>query len=118
MGIMERNISKTDINMSNLLQVPQEPKKSALKKSATGDGSSHLEVRGLGKRQKSFVQFDNTTVVIEDTDGENKEKVEPNTGIKNKEATRGNVETKGAVMSSRSSSWTDSLKLTKKKLGK
>merc|ERR1711936_1493711 len=109
------NMSNTDRNMP-LTQ--GDTKKSALKKSATVDGSSLLSVGGLGKRQKSFVQFDDNTVVIEDKDGDNKGKEEPKTENKNKEPTKGNMKTKGAVISSTSSSWTDSLKLTKKKLGK
>ena len=51
---------------SHLLAVPQEVKKSALKKTSSVDQGSSLAVKGLGKRQKSFVQFDDKAVVIED----------------------------------------------------
>ena len=58
----------------SLLSVPQEVKKSSLKKTSSieqgqgGQGSS-LAVKGLGKRQKSFVQFDDNAVVIDDGAG-------------------------------------------------
>ena len=62
-------MSLTEDTPSNLLSVQQEVKKSSLKKASStdqgGQGSS-LAVKGLGKRQKSFVQFDDNAVVIDD----------------------------------------------------
>ena len=52
----------------NNLAVPGEARKSSMKKSLSVDQgpSSSLAVKGLGKRQKSFVQFDDNAVVIDD----------------------------------------------------
>ena len=61
-------MSLTGDTPSSLLSVPQEVKKSSLKKASStdqGQGST-LAVKGLGKRQKSFVQFDDNAVVIDD----------------------------------------------------
>ena len=65
------SMSLTEDTPPSLLSVPQYVKKSSLKKTSSieqgqgGQGSS-LTVKGLGKRQKSFVQFDDNAVVIDD----------------------------------------------------
>ena len=63
-------MNHTEDKTSQLLEVPQERKKSALKKTSSVEQGSGLAVKGLGKRQKSFVQFDDNTVVIEDAAGD------------------------------------------------
>ena len=65
-------MSHTGHNDSHMLAVPQEVKKSALKKTSSVEGGSSLAVKGLGQRQKSFVQFDDTAVVIGGAGGEDK----------------------------------------------
>ena len=83
-------MSLTKDTPPSLLSVPQEVKKSSLKKTSPieqgqgGQGSS-LAVKGLGKRQKSFVQFDDNAVVIDDwvSGGAAKEKEKEKKGTGN-----------------------------------
>ena len=65
------SMSHAEDTPPSLLSVPHKVKKSSLKTTSSieqgqgGQGSS-LAVKGLGKRQKSFVQFDDNAVVIDD----------------------------------------------------
>ena len=58
------------LSSSRMLSGTKEPRKSALKKSSSyaveEEQKTSLAVKGLGKRQKSFVQFDENAVVIDD----------------------------------------------------
>eukprot|EP00092_Neocalanus_flemingeri_P036369 GFUD01039595.1.p1 GENE.GFUD01039595.1~~GFUD01039595.1.p1 ORF type:complete len:108 (-),score=40.98 GFUD01039595.1:39-362(-) len=96
-------MNHTEDKSAHLLGLPQETKKSSLKKSSSVDQGSGLTVQGLGARQKSFVQFDDKPVVIEDAGGDAVDKEDH--------------KTKGGNCSPKSHRWTDSLKITKKKLG-
>eukprot|EP00092_Neocalanus_flemingeri_P034302 GFUD01037305.1.p1 GENE.GFUD01037305.1~~GFUD01037305.1.p1 ORF type:complete len:117 (-),score=47.85 GFUD01037305.1:96-446(-) len=105
-------MNHTEDKSAHLLGLPQETKKSSLKKSSSVDQGSGLAVQGLGARQKSFVQFDDKPVVIEDAGGDAVDKKDK----KDKEDKKDH-KTKGGNCSPKSHRWTDSLKITKKKLG-
>merc|ERR1711915_367926 len=103
MGVTLSKMSQTESKQSGHLSVPEEKRKSSLKKTSTDQTISNLAVKGLGKRQKSFVQFDDNAVIINDDEKQS-------TKGKEKEGPKDN-----SSSSEKSHKWTDSLKLNKKK---
>merc|ERR1712168_122894 len=93
---------------TRMLGVTKEPKKSALKKSSSCsvdvEQKTSLAVKGLGKRQKSFVQFDDNDIVIDDVAQEPAD-----------DNTEGGTEDSSCT--GKGARWTDSMKINKKKFG-
>ena len=112
-------MSQNESKQSGHLSVPEEKRKSSLKKTSTDQTSSNLAVKGLGKRQKSFVQFDDNAIVINDdenqsTKGREKDGEKGRQNLKICSSYKTDI-TLATGSSEKSHKWTDSLKLNKKK---